>query len=67
MPTAGSIVSSLAKETWGWNQAQVTWTHNKSSSVGLRAPPKHTNEGKFWNQTVYNPYGGNMSNRELTN
>lgn len=40
IPTAGSIFSSLEKETSGWNQAQVTWTHNDSTSVGLRAPPK---------------------------
>ena len=40
MPTAGSIFSSLEKETSGWNQAQVTWTHNVSISVGFRAPPK---------------------------
>ena len=39
IPNAGSIFSSLAKDTSGRNQAQVTWTHNVSTSVGFRAPP----------------------------
>lgn len=39
IPIAGSIVSSTGKETLGWNQAHVTWTHSPSISVGLRAPP----------------------------
>jgi hypothetical protein len=40
IPKAGSIFSSLAKDTSGRNQAQVTWTHNGSISVGFRAPPE---------------------------
>lgn len=39
IPRAGSIFSSLAKDTSGLNQAQVTWTHNVSTSVGFKAPP----------------------------
>lgn len=39
IPRAGSIFSSLAKETSGLNQAQVTWTHSVSTSVGFKAPP----------------------------
>ena len=38
-PIAGSICSSLAKETSGLNHAQVTWTHNVSISVAFNAPP----------------------------
>lgn len=41
IPRAGSIFSSLAKETWGWNQAQVTCTHNGATSVGFKAPPNY--------------------------
>jgi hypothetical protein len=40
MPIAGSIVSSTGKETLGWYQAHVTWTHSWSTSVGLSAPPR---------------------------
>ena len=34
-------LSSLAKDTSGWNQTQVTWTHNVSTSVGFKAPPEN--------------------------
>ena len=45
MPIAGSIVASTRKETLGWNQAHVTWTHSWSTSVGLRAPPVAMQKG----------------------
>ena len=45
IPIAGSIVSSTRKETLGWNQAHVIWTHSPSISVGLRAPPEIMKKG----------------------
>lgn len=53
MPTAGSIFSSLAKQTSGWNQAQVIWTHKGSISVGFMAPPELNKENENF-QAVYN-------------
>jgi len=47
IPRAGSIFSSLANETSGWNQAHVTWTHNDSTSVGFRAPPTKNWENRY--------------------
>ena len=43
IPSAGSIFSSLAKQTSGRNHAQVTWTHRGSTSVGFIAPPEMGN------------------------
>lgn len=52
IPRAGSIFSSLAKETSGWNQAHVTWTHRVSTSVGFRAPPNNNLKKKKSEQKV---------------